>query len=173
MLHIPPTYFSRSDFFCLSEWGFVRIRSMLVTLLAVLVRASLQTVSGWNANLELLRRVALDRLPWASVLAGQLCPIHWDSQPIAQTLSEAAAGFPKHPLLGRHLPAVIQEATQLLSLQPGPGAPSSEPKQFKLQQFLYNRIMAFLYQDSVPSLLKRRWLVLRPEYPVQCIDFQY
>ena len=40
-----------------------------------------------------------------------------------------------------------------------------------MQRFLYERIVAALYHDSIPLLLKRRWSVLRPDALISSVDF--
>ena len=171
LLHVPPNSFSRADFFSIANWGSVKIRGIFASLVAALVRASLSTLKGLQANFSSLRRIALEELPLAGALSGVVCVDFWDTPPIAQTLSCAAAGFPAHPLLGKFLPDIVAVARQAYGVEPGnQRLTSGIAKPFKLQQFLYEEIMKALYPDSVALLLRRRWPVLCPDVPFSILD---
>jgi len=94
---------------------------------------------------------------------GDLSPPHWDTVPIAQTLHRAAHGFPDHPLLGSIMPKIIRDVLKLRKCCPDGG-------RFRLQRSIASELRKALYPESIPSLIKRRFSILRPGVPYGSID---
>jgi hypothetical protein len=144
---------------------------MFSRLIATIVRASLTTISTWEANYNMLTE------------NGPYSLGHWDTLPIAATLSQASQGFPCHPLLGSVLPNIVCNAKVLVDSQRSAGplgfgewtgplglGERTAPFKFKLQQYIDDNLRAALYPDSVPLLLKRRVRVHWHEVPFDSID---
>ena len=161
VMHCPCNAFSRADYFNLGEWGSVHIDSLYVYLLATLVRSALNKITSWATCYDMLASREFRTLRMLAV--GDLSPPHWDTVPIAQTLHGAAHGFPDHPLLGSVMPKIIHDVLKLRKCCPDGG-------RFRLQRSIASVLRKTLYPESIPSLIKRRFSILRPGVPYGSID---
>ena len=129
--------------------------------MATLVRSALETITSWATCYDMLESSEFRTLQMLAV--GDLSPPHWDTVPIAQTLHGAAHGFPDHPLLGSIMPKIIRDVLKLRKCCPDGG-------RFRLQRSIASELRKALYPESIPSLIKRRFSVLRPGVPYGSID---
>ena len=94
LLHLPPQALSGNDFFALAQWSNITIKSMLATSVAVIIRSVLVTLKTWRSMHDMLTRSSWDLLPLIDAKRGIFQPRFWRSKSLAQTLHEAAHGFP-------------------------------------------------------------------------------
>ena len=85
ILHLPFNSFPLWAFFNFQNIGGSRVlnaRAVKSMCESAMARAFSITIEGWQGWLQLLSEAAEASVPYASFLAGALCPAFWDSEPI-------------------------------------------------------------------------------------------
>jgi len=159
ILKLPYNAFSLCGLLNLWQWGGCRVHSLLVTAFATLARSAARTATIWPETLEFLTTVANDQsepLPFIRVWQGTPWECWWDSQPIAYTLSLAAAALPRHPLVCHCLPRILEEVRAEETSFFSESLPARTIKKFRFQKAVSSRRLAVLYPDDIRQTIRNR-----------------
>ena len=94
ILRLPQNALCHADFFHLHLAGGPRIRSIIASCVAALIRTSSRTLTTWPSWISQLEVAAWEHLPLRPLVHLQLTTSSWDSLPIACNLRDASLGLP-------------------------------------------------------------------------------
>jgi len=146
------------DFFHLHKYGGPKLRSIVASSHAALMRTALKTITGWSGWIEQLQTAACEWLPAALVVAETLSPPSWDSPPIAVNLREAALGLPYLPTWTQGAQAALHAIKQ------------NKSSEKSIQKLIYDQLVAHKFRDNFLITLSRRLTSLFLPYTLDFRD---
>jgi hypothetical protein len=156
ILRLPQNALCHADFFHLHLAGGPRIRSIIASCVAALIRTSSRTLTTWPSWISQLEVAAWEHLPLRPLVHLQLTTSSWDSPPIACNLRDASLGLPNDDrwFAGASL------AVRILQV--------SDSTRSSIQKVFYCKLIESRFSNTLHDTVERRLNTLFCPFVVDC-----